>query len=107
MEWVIAILAIGCLFFAFQIVMDYIKHKAVVAPRLERLEAARVELEARIEEVRGQLIAAQSELEPAKKEVEVLEREYLELQEQIQEERAKSRRRSPMADGDGAGSGPF
>jgi len=103
MEWVIAILAIGCLFFAFQIVMDYVKHKAVVGPRIEHLETARSELEARIEEAKGQLGETQDQLGPAKEEVEELEREYLDLQEQLQEERAKSSRRSPFVDGDGAG----
>ncbi len=100
MEWVIAILAIGCLFFAFQIAMDFIKYKGVVEPRIQRLESARVELERRIVEARSGLEKAQSELEPTKEEVEALEREYLALQEQIREERTKTRRRSPVVEGE-------
>ena len=49
MEWVIAVLAIGCVFFAIQIVMDFVKYKAVVKPRIQRLESAKVELQARID----------------------------------------------------------
>ncbi|MGY8825034.1 MAG: hypothetical protein ACKVJG_14045 [Candidatus Latescibacterota bacterium] len=100
MEWVIAVLAIGCLFFAFQIIMDYIKHKAVVGPRIQRLEGTRTDLEKRIETAKGQLEVAQDQLGPAREEVEELEQSYLELQEQIQAERAKTRRRSPLVDGD-------
>ena len=55
MEWVIAVLAIGCLFFAFQSIMDYVKHKAVVGPRIQRLESTRADLERRIEVAKGQL----------------------------------------------------
>ena len=73
MEWVIAILAIGCLFFAFQVVMDYVKHKAVVEPRIQRLESARTNLEKKIEEARRDLEKAQSELGPTKEELDSLE----------------------------------
>ena len=102
MEWVIAILAIGCLFFAFQVVMDYVKHKAVVEPRIQRLESARANLEKKIEEARKDLEKAQSELGPTKEELDSLEQEYVELQEQIRDERAKTRRRSPIVDGEEA-----
>ena len=103
MEWVIAILAIGCLFFAFQVVMDYVKHKAVVEPRIQRLESARANLEKKIEEAQKDLDIAQGELEPTKEELGSLEQEYVELQEQIRDERAKTRRRSPLVDGEEAG----
>lgn len=100
MEWVITILAIGCLFFAFQIIMDFVKHKAVVEPRIQRLESARANLEQKIENARKGLEKAQGELGPTKKELDSLEREYVELQEQIRGERAKSRRRSPLVEGE-------
>ena len=102
MEWVIAILAIGCLFFAFQVVMDYVKHKAVVEPRIQRLESTRANLEKKIEEARKDLEEAQSELGPTKEELDSLEQEYVELQEQIRDERAKTRRRLPLVDGEEA-----
>ena len=102
MEWVISILAIGCLFFAFQVVMDYVKHKAVVEPRIQRLESARANLEKKIEEAQKDLDIAQGELEPTKEELGSLEQEYVELQEQIRDERAKTRRRSPLVDGEEA-----
>ncbi len=102
MEWVISILAIGCLFFAFQVVMDYVKHKAVVEPRIQRLESARANLEKKIEEAQKDLDKAQGELEPTKEELDSLEQEYVELQEQIRDERAKTRRRSPLVDGEEA-----
>jgi chromosome segregation ATPase len=97
MEWVIALLAVGCAFFAFQIAMDYAKYKSVVGPRLERLEAAREELKVRIETSRTQLAQAQQQLGPVQEEIESLEREYLELQRQIEEARQKGQRPEPPA----------
>ena len=89
MEWVIAVLAIGCAFFAVQIVMDYIKYKAVINPRIERLESAREELQARIDSSKGELAASEEKLGPAKEEIERLEQEYQDLQAQIRAEREK------------------
>ena len=55
MEWVIVILGIGCLFFAFQIVMDYLKYRAIVKPRIQRLETAKEDLRARIDVAKVEL----------------------------------------------------
>lgn len=93
MEWVIAILAIGCAFFAVQIVMDYIKYKAVINPRIERLESAREELQARIDSSKSELAVSEEKLGPAKEEIEKLEQEYQDLQTQIRAEREKRGRR--------------
>lgn len=92
MEWVIAILSIGCLFFVFQIIFGYLKHKSVVASRLSRLEESRNDLEARIEEARDELSKSRSDLGPAKEAVETLEQEYQSLQDQIKSERDNNRR---------------
>ena len=93
MEWVIATLAIGCAFFAVQIVMDYIKYRAVINPRIERLESAREELQARIDSSKSELAVSEEKLGPAKEEIEKLEQEYQNLQTQIRAEREKRRRR--------------
>jgi|TARA_B100001094_G_scaffold309986_1_gene344159 predicted nucleic acid-binding Zn-ribbon protein len=92
MEWVIAILSIGCIFFVFQITFRYLKHKSVVASRLSRLEESRNELEFRIEEAKDELSKSRSDLGPAKKAVESLEQEYQSLQEKIKYERENNRR---------------
>lgn len=58
MEWLTALLAVGCLFVAGQAVVDYLRHRRALEPRLEcartsgeqlrnRMEAARRELERR------------------------------------------------------------
>ena len=93
MEWVIAILGVGCAFFAFQIVMDYVKYRRAIKPRIERLEEARKELEARIQASRAGLEETNEQLDPIKHEVDKLEQEYLDLQQQIREERAKQKPR--------------
>lgn len=95
MEWVIAVLAIGCVFFAFQIVMDYVKYKAVVNPRIERLESAKGELQIRIDASRSELAASEEKLGPAKEEIERLEQEYQDLQAEIKTERERRGRREP------------
>ena len=91
MEWVIAIFAIGCLFFAFQVVMDYVKSKSLIAPRIQRLEATREELSGRIESLRQELGSRRDQLGPAREEIDQLEREYLDLKQQIQLERERQR----------------
>ena len=90
MEWVIAILGIGCLFFAFQIVMDYLKYRAVVKPRVQRLEVAKEELRSRIEAAKAELGETRENLEPVRGEIDKLEQEYRDLQQQIVDERAKN-----------------
>lgn len=96
MAWVIAILAVGCLFFAFQVVMDYIKYRAVVAPRMRQLEEAKEELKAKIEAAKAELNQRREQLDPLKEEIERLEAEYQELQRQIEEEQARQQGRSPL-----------
>jgi len=98
MEWVITVLAIGCAFFAFQIVMDFVKFKAVVHPRIQRLESAKEELQARIDTSKGELAESEEKLGPAKEEIERLEQEYQDLQTQIGEERERRGRREPGGD---------
>ena len=93
MEWVITILSIGCAFFAFQIVMDYVKYKAVVNPRIKRLQAAKGELQVRIDASKIELAESQEKLGPAKEEIERLEQEYQDLQAEIREEREREGRR--------------
>ena len=94
MEWVLAVLGIGCVFFAFQIVMDYIRYRKIIKPKIARLEAAKEELGAKIEAAKAGLSESQEQLDPMREEVGKLEREYLDLQEQIQEEREKQKPRS-------------
>jgi len=96
MEWVIAALAVGCLFFAFQVIMDYVRYKGTVAPRIRMLEEAKEELKEKIEEARTDLDDKQGRLDPLKGEIDRLEREYLDLQGQIEEERAKQKNRSQL-----------
>jgi len=98
MEWVIAILAVGCAFLVLQIVMDYFRYKAVIGPRIERLESAKKDLEIRIEASKDALVERQEKLGPAKEEVEKLEQEYQDLQEQVRQERERRGRREPGGD---------
>lgn len=98
MEWVIALLAVGCLFFSAQVVVDYLRYRRAIEPRLERAEEERQELKGRLQEAEAELEATRRELEPARGEVERLEREYAQLHDQIKDESARQRpgsRRSP------------
>ena len=99
MEWVIAILSIGCLCFIFQIVFGYLRHKSVVASRLQRLEESRNDIEERIREAKEKLDKSRSDLGPAKEAVETLEEEHKSLQNQIKLERENTRRNSSGVSG--------
>ena len=41
------ILGIGCVYFAVHVAVDYLKHKLVVEPKIERLEQVKGELRLR------------------------------------------------------------
>ncbi|MFH1569882.1 MAG: hypothetical protein ABIL09_17955 [Gemmatimonadota bacterium] len=86
MEWVIALLGIGCVFFALQVVVDYVRYKRAVEPRLERLADAKETLKTRIASAERELEETRGAIDPAKAEVARLEREYKEVHSQITEE---------------------
>lgn len=91
MEWVIALLGIGCVFFVLQVIVDYVRYKRAVEPKLEQMEAAREQLKARIAAAEGDLEETRQALDPAKDEVARLEKEYHEIHEEITEELEKQR----------------
>ena len=93
MEWVLAILGVGCVFFAFQVVVDFIRYRRVIQPKIERLEALREELRVKIDATRAGLGETAGELDQIKDEVGKLEQDYLDLQQQIEQERTKDRPR--------------
>jgi chromosome segregation ATPase len=91
MGWVIALLAVGCVFFAGQVVIDYLRYRRAIEPRLDRADEAKQDLRRRIGEAEAELKTARAELDPARGEVEALEREYEQLHEQVKEEAAHQR----------------
>ena len=95
MEWVLALLAVGCLFFAAQVVIDYYRYKRAIEPRLDRADELREELQEKIEHANEQLEQTRSTLEPAREEVAQLEREYSELQNQVRLETDQQRPTRP------------
>ena len=95
MEWVLALLAVGCLFFAAQVVIDYYRYKRAIEPRLDRADELREELQGKIEHANEQLEQTRATLEPAREEVAQLEREYSELQNQVRLETDQQRPTRP------------
>ena len=89
MDWVIVILGIGCVYFSVHVVVDYLKYKRVVEPRIEQLEQVKGKLRAKISEAEAELAGSRGTLEPAREEVERLEREYQDLHRQVAEETAR------------------
>mgnify|MGYP001263847414 CR=1 FL=1 len=94
MEWVIAVLSIGCLYFIFQIAFGYLRHKSIVTGRLEQLEESRNQIEEQIKEAKDELRKSRADLGPAKEAVVALESEYQSLQDQIEFERENTRKDS-------------
>lgn len=91
MEWVIAALAVGCLFFALQVILDYVRYRSAIEPRIRQLEESREELKQRIEAARGELASRRDQLDPMREEIETLEREHQGIQRQIEAERSRQR----------------
>jgi predicted nuclease with TOPRIM domain len=96
MEWVIAALAMGCAFFTFQVVVDYVKHRSVVGPRMQQLAEARAELERRLQAAQGELEQRRGELDPLHGEVAQLEQQAADLERSIESERVKQRPELPV-----------
>jgi len=91
MEWVIALLAVGCVFFGVQVIVDYVKYKKVIEPRLDRIERTKADLRNRIEEAEAELGHARGEIGPAKEELQRLQREYEQIHGEVQDELARHR----------------
>ena len=91
MEWVIALLAVGCVFFGVQVIVDYVKYKRVIEPRIDRIEKTKSDLRSRIEEAEAELGHARGEIGPAKEELQRLQREYQDIHEAVQDETARHR----------------
>ena len=98
MEWVIALLAIGCLFLAFHIGMNYIKVQRLLGPRSRRLEATRKELDGKIEREQQGLEEDRHELQPLRDEVNQIDSEFHQRRRQTEEER-KGQRLPPGEEG--------
>jgi len=98
MEWVIALLGVGCVFFSAQVVVDYVKYKRALNPKLEQMASARQDLEERVATSEAELEKAREALEPSKAEVERLEEEYRDIHDQVKDELGRQREsRSPGA----------
>jgi chromosome segregation ATPase len=82
MEWVVAILALGCLVFILHMLSDYFKRRQELEPKIRRLEEAREKLQAEIQNSKGALDEQRGQLSPLREELTQLEREALELQQQ-------------------------
>lgn len=91
MEWVIALLAVGCVFFGVQVIVDYVKYKKVIEPRIDRIEKTKADLRTRIEEAEAELGQALGQIGPAKEELQRLEQEYQEIHQEVQEEASRQR----------------
>ena len=61
MEWVTALLAVGCLFIAAQVVVDYLRYRRSLAPRLETARSAGEQLRHRMEAARRELAMRRKE----------------------------------------------
>jgi DNA gyrase/topoisomerase IV subunit A len=100
MEWVVALLAIGCLFLAFHIAMNYIKYKRLLGPRRERLDQAHEELEAKIAAAEKGLDEDRQHLQPLRDDVNDIDNQFHQARQQVNQER-KGARLPPEAGGDG------
>ena len=65
MEWVTALLAVGCLFIAGQVVVDYLRYRRALEPRLESARSSGEQLRARMDAARREMARRRGEEEPA------------------------------------------
>lgn len=98
MEWVVAVLALGCLIFILHMVSDYFKRRQEMEPKIQRLEEAKEKLQAEIQNSKGALDEQRGELSPLRQELTQLEQEAREIQQQIP---GKRPRKKPAGEKDG------
>lgn len=98
MEWVVAILALGCLVFILHMVSDYFKRRQELEPKIRRLGEAKEKLQAEIRDSKGTLDEQRGKLFPLREELTQLEQEARQMQQQVP---AKRPRQKPGA-ADGA-----
>lgn len=103
MEWVIAALAMGCVFFTIQVVVDYYKHRSLLGPRIEELEQARAGLEQRLEQAKEELAQRRDRLDPLRAEIDALEQERTDIDRQLAAVRARRQADLPVRRRDAGG----
>lgn len=64
MEWVTALVAVGCLFIAGQVVVDYLRYRRALEPRLGSARNSTEQLRDRMEAVRRELARRQEDRTP-------------------------------------------
>ncbi|MCC7261650.1 MAG: hypothetical protein IT369_03915 [Candidatus Latescibacteria bacterium] len=83
MEWVVALLALGCLVFILHMVSDYYKRRQELEPKIQRLDEAKGKLQQEITSTRGVLEEQRGQLYPLREQVTNLEQESRHLQQQV------------------------
>jgi len=82
MEWVVALLALGCLLFILHMLSDYFKRRQELEPKIQRLDQAKGKLQREIEGAQRGLEEERDRLSPLRQEVSQLEEEARQLQQQ-------------------------
>ena len=91
MGWVIAVLIVACVFFVAQIMIDYIRAKSHLGPKVDQAEAERKLYESRAEEHRALIAESKQRTGQFEEEIIRLEEKETRLREEIKEEQPKSR----------------
>ena len=82
MEWVVVVLALGCMIFIAHMLSDFLKRKQELEPKLRRLDEAKEKLQAQIQASKGTLDEQRGQLTPLRDELSQIEQEARALQQQ-------------------------
>lgn len=91
MEWVVALLALGCLVFILHMVSDYCKRRQELEPKIQRLDEAKGKLQQEINNTRGALEEQRGQLYPLREQLSNLEQESRQLQQQAPARKPRSK----------------
>lgn len=97
MEWVVALLALGCLVFILHMVSDYYQRRQELEPKLQRLDEAKEKLQREIDQTRGALDEQRGQLHPLREQLSSLEQEARQLQQQVPAKKPRPRSGGPDA----------
>ena len=95
MEWVVVVLALGCMIFIAHMLSEYLKRKQELEPKLRRLDEAKEKLQVQIRASKDTLDEQRGQLSPLRDELSQIEQEARNLQQHPSQ---KKPRQKPAAE---------
>ena len=92
MDGFLAIIFLGCVFYSGKVILDFVSHESVVAPRIAFLEAESVRVEEEVEHESVYASSLRDRIESLRRDVSGLRERTQDLHREVDRERSRGRR---------------